>query len=450
VNLLRERLVAWKHICGHLEDWIIVVSKDQTSQAKEQEKILKTLNNPIKEPHHFDTALGGITGLLENIRANTLAQSNMHTETSITLTSQVLPVLELLHAGIKSKDKELTGGAAKGSKNIDASWSATQKHIELLRHNIAIVDSIVGTVGGRVDAKNDPYVLQRGVYYRLNRQLLEENSNRQELLDAQSQFQQFEAHIMDTIQSAMNSFHQIMGGQAERQKAIYADIASASQNIPVDHEWNGFVQRNRKVLIDPNAPPRSMDNISFPNQGHRTTKPLIEGTLERKSRGVSALKGYSSGYYVVTRAGFLHKYKDNDNYRKDPIPEVSLYLPDSTAGALDGTKFTIKGKDLSGSRVGQKLAISSEFNFRALTTADAQKWHSIIVSQAGASSSSVPVSPVTPVDSRNVTPIRTNTDSGEQHGIVAAPQTATSISTKSSPTGVGSHFRKKGAEDVAV
>src|SRR5271156_3625936 len=114
MNLLRERLQAWKHICGHLEDWIIIVSKDQTTQAKEQEKILKTLNNPIKEPHHFDTALGGITGLLENIRANTLAQSNMHTETSITLTSQVLPVLELLHAEIKGKEKELTGGAAKG------------------------------------------------------------------------------------------------------------------------------------------------------------------------------------------------------------------------------------------------------------------------------------------------------------------------------------------------
>jgi len=367
----------------------------------------------------------------------------MHMETSINLTGQVLPVLESLHAEIKIKDKELMGGAAKGSKAIDAYWSATQKHIELLRQNIAIVDS----AGGRVDPKNDPYVLQRGVYHRLNRQVLEENSNRQELLDVQSQFKEFETRVVSTIQAAMNSFHQVMGGQAERQKAIYGDIASASQNIPVDSEWNGFVQRNRNVLVNPNVPPRSMDHISFPNQGHRTTKPHIEGTLERKPRGVGALKGYSSGYYVVTRAGFLHKYKDNDNYRKDPTPEASLYLPDCSVGALDGTKFAIKGKDLSGGKVGQRLAISSEFNFRALTPADAQKWHSVIVSQAGASasSSSVPATSESPTDSRIVTPIRTNTDSSEQHGI-----TPIAPSTKSSPTGAGSHFQKKGAEDVAV
>jgi hypothetical protein len=40
-GLLLERLQAWKHMVGYLEDYIKAVAKGQHSEAKEQEKILK-------------------------------------------------------------------------------------------------------------------------------------------------------------------------------------------------------------------------------------------------------------------------------------------------------------------------------------------------------------------------------------------------------------------------
>ena len=92
--------------------------------------------------------------------------------------------------------------------------------------------------------------------------------------------------------------------------------------------------------------------------------------------------------------GYLHEYKDTDDFAKDPTPAVSLHLADCTIGALDGTKFAIKGKDASGSKVSQKMSLSSDFNFKALTPGDAEKWHSIMSSMAGASGGSLPVSPV--------------------------------------------------------
>ena len=388
-------------MCGYLESYIKEVAKVQKSQSKDQEKILKSLSNPLKEAHHFDTALGGVSGLFENLRSNTQAQSNMYTETEKNLTGQVLPILERLHAEIKNKSKELTGGAGKASKAVDAARQTSQKHIDALGQNSASFDSSGGKVGG----SNDPYVLQRGIIYRLNKQILEENNNRQDIIAVQSSFAQFEAHVLTTVQTALNAYNQFMSGQCDRQKAIYGDVASTAGNIPLDFEWNGFAKRNAGTLVNPNAPPRTMDGITFPNQNHRATKPLIEGSLERKSRGgMGALGGYKSNYYAVTPAGYLHEFKDNDNFAKDPVPEHSLYLPDTTIGAVDGTKFTIKGKDSSGSKISQKMSISSEYQFKAHTASDAQAWHKIIAEISSGSASS----PTSPAESRNITPVATN------------------------------------------
>jgi len=429
---------------AYLEDYIKEVAKDEKSSAKEKEKILKTVSNPLKEGHHFDQANGGVAGLFENIRANTQAQANMHLETSKNLTGTVLPILERLHNEIKNKNKELNSGAGKSSKNVDKARNASQKHIELLGQHSATFDS----AGGSTSANNDPYILQRGIYHRLNKQILEENNSRQDTLSVQNSFQQFEAHVLTTVQAALNSFQQFMSGQCDRQKAMYGDIAGTAQQMPLDFEWNGFVRRNEGVLVNPNAPQRNMHNITFPNQNHRATKALIEGSLERKGKGIGAITGYSSGYYAVTPAGYLHEFKDDDNYREDPVPKTSLYLPDCTIGAVDGTKFAIKGKDTSGSKLGNKMAMSSEYNFKAHTPSDAQQWHAVIMGVMGGHSTGS--APVSPVESRNVSgqqqpygaekhmsPINT-----QQQGIVgeqsAGPRSAEPVS--GGAAGPGSHF----------
>lgn len=55
-----------------------------------------------------------------------------------------------------------------------------------------------------MDAANDPYILQRGVKHRLNKQVLEENNNQHDLLAVQDSFAQFEAHVIQTIQQAVS------------------------------------------------------------------------------------------------------------------------------------------------------------------------------------------------------------------------------------------------------
>lgn len=444
--MLLERLDAYKHMTGYLEDYIKEVAKDEKSSAKEKEKILKTVSHPLKEGHHFQQDAGGVNSLFENIRANTSTQSNMHMETSKNLTGTVLPMLERLHSEIKNKNKELNSGAGKSSKNVDKARTTSQKHIEALGHHSATYDS----AGGNTSANNDPYVLKRGINHRLNKQIIEENNSRQDTLSVQNSFQQFEAHVLTTVQAALNSFQQFMSGQCDRQKAMYGDIASTAQQIPLDSEWNGFVRRNEGVLINPNAPQRSMKNITYPNQNHRSTKALIEGSLERKGKGLGAITGYSSGYYAVTPAGYLHEFKDDDDYREDPVPKTSLYLADCTIGAVDGVKFAIKGKDTSGGKLGSKISMSSDYNFKAHTPQDAQQWHSVIMNAMGGQSTGS--APISPVESRNVSaqqeqtygrekqmdPINTQHQGmGGEGQQSAGPRSAEA----GSASGAGSHFK---------
>ena len=349
----------------------------------------------------------------------------------------MLPILTRLHQEIKHKAKELNSGAAKGSKSVSTARNNTQKQIELLGQHTASYDS----AGGKVDNSHDPYVIRRSINHLLHKQLLEENSNRQDLLAVQDSFQAFEAHVLQTIRSAMTAFLQAVGSQADRQKAMYGDMAGTAQRIPPDFEWKGFLQRNGTLMIDPSAPKRTLSNIIFPNQNHASTKPLIAGTLERKSRAMGPLSGFKTGYYVVTPAHFLHQYDDDDDFRKDPTPDLSLYLPDCVFGVASGEKFNIKGKDVSGGKVKSKMATSHEFNFKAHTPADAEKWLSIIKEasgqggRVGGGGGGTIVSPVSPTDHRNVSGGSVPPGYEEKQGILPTQQTRAPLQNQAQAPG---------------
>lgn len=291
-----------------------------------------------------------------------------------------------MHAEIKNKNKELTKGAGKQGKIVDKARAVTQKHIEFLGQHAAAFES----QGARMTASEDPYVIQRQVMHRLNKQVIEENNNRQDLLAVQGNFAQFEAHVLQTMQQGLGQMAQILTAQQEQTKAMYADIVGTAQCIPANFEWEGFIQRNTHILIDSNAPPRSVTTIGFPNQNHRSTQPMIAGSLERKGK---MLRRYDTKYYSVTPSKFLHEFKTDDDFAQDPEPEISLYLPDCIIGALDGNKFNVKGKDVSKGKVGNAFSMTHEFAFKAHTPSDAERWYEIIRSCIGQATNETPISP---------------------------------------------------------
>ncbi|RAQ99465.1 PH domain protein [Stemphylium lycopersici] len=437
-KLFAERLQAWKHAVGYLEDYITATEKTNHAHGKEYERVLKVgatsaprMRDPLKEGHHFDQSLGGIAGMFENIRSNTQGMSNQHYETAKQLKSAILPIFERLHTEIKNKSKELTKGAGKGSKQVDKARAHTQKHIELLGQHTAAFDS---HGGGQLKATDDPYIIQRGVNHRLHKQVQEENNNRQDLISVQNSFAQFEAHIIQEIQHGMGQFLQVVNTQAEHTKAAYGDMVGTSQRIPLDFEWNGFVQRNNNILIDPSAPARTLSDISFPNQNHRATQPLISGSLEKKGK---IMRSYDTNYYVVTPAKYLHEFKTDDDFAKDPAPELSLYLPDCVIGAVSGQKFNVKGKDTSKGKIGGAFAMTHEVAFKAHTPQAAQQWWEVIRQAAGTVTNETPTSPISG-DEKQPSPLQTQgleksgTNSSEPAS-AAAPGSATTAPNSAVP-----------------
>lgn len=429
-KLFHERLQAWKHACGYIEDYITATEKMHHQHSKEYEKVLKTVSNPLKEGHHFDQTLGGVAGLFDNIRSNTQGMATANAETAKTLKGSILPVFERLHTEIKNKTKELTKGAGKGAKAVDKARNVSQKHIELLGQHTAAFDSS----SGAVKAHEDPYILQRQVYHRLSKQVLEENNNRDDMLSVQNHFAQFEAHVVQTFQNGLAQFNSIMQNQTEQVRNAYGDMIGVAQRITPDFEWNGFVKRNSHLLIDPAAPKRSVESIGFANQDHRATQPLIAGSLERKGM----MKSYSTSFYAITPSKYLHEFKTDDDFAKEPQPETSLYLPDCLIGAVDGVKFNVKGKNSSKGML-SKMSMGHEYHFRAHTPQDAQKWHDIIASQAGQTTNELPVSPVSPAGDehsyQNLPPSETGTVGATGAG--AGTGVATSTLPEKSAAGPG-------------
>lgn len=441
-GLLVERLQAWKHAVGYLEAYVTSTERVHKDLAKEYEKVLKTVSEPLKQGNHFDQEVGGIASLFENLRTNTQAISHSHVETEKALKSTVVPILERLHQEIKDRAKAVRAAADKGAKAVHKARNHTQNHIELLGQNSSSFDSVGSpmhhssggihihvpgthshTTGGKPKPENDPYVLKRGVLHRLQKQVIEENNNRQEMLNVQNQMQQFEAHILQTIQQAMAQFYQHIGAQADREKALYGDIVGATQRVPLDFEWNGFLKRNADTLIDPSAPARSVDQIQFPNQTHKSTESLMEGTLQRKGK---IMRSYSAGYYVVTPSKYLHEFKDNDNFCRDPTPETSLYLPDCAIGALSQApegKFIISGKESGGALKG---FTKHDFAFKANSHAEGAKWHEAISKCAGLTTNETPItSPITPTNGNSEMtglPPPTYSRSSTQESGVTAPK----------------------------
>lgn len=161
--------------------------------------------------------------------------------------------------------------------------------------------------------------------------------------------------------------------------------------LPADYEWRSFTERFSHVLIAPDAPRRNVEAISFANEDHPGTAPLMEGALQRKGK---IMRSYNNSYYVVTPSKYLHEFKEPDNktYAKEYEPEMSLYLPECTVGALKDGKFQISGKDS-----GSKMSTKHDFAFKAGSPAEAAKWHEAISRCAGLKTGESPLaSPMTP------------------------------------------------------
>src|SRR5271168_4662211 len=114
--------------------------------------------------------------------------------------------------------------------------------------------------------------------------------------------------------------------------------------MPPEKEWDAFCAREPS-LLPADHKPRDAASLTFPFHDHHLVKPLMEGSLARKS---TLLKRRTAAHYVLTPSGFLLEYKDKD-VLQNPDPNMSLKLSDCELGNPPSRSgkagFTIRGKN---------------------------------------------------------------------------------------------------------
>ncbi|KAK9236752.1 hypothetical protein V1525DRAFT_406141 [Lipomyces kononenkoae] len=377
--VLIQRLDSWRHAVDLLHDYSESHRVMYHNLSRDYERISKSVHDAPRfdavetvRQNGDQPAHEGISGGFFAIREKSEGLIKAAVEAENAIKSSVIPHVERLSHDIKEHIRGLKSNGFKGVRDVEKARGQTQKQIELLGQQA----SSFGVFSGKPDPLKDPYIIYRGVLNKLDSQIMKENIQTDTLLTIQRDFKTFEAHVVGGIHQLFRLMDQTQTTFWNFQQECYSAITGAFTSIPLEFEWDQFVANNKQILANESAPKRSIDRVKFANQDHESTKPLIEGIIQRKAT-LKLSRTYNSAYYVVTPSKFLHQFASKD-YGQSPEPEFSLFLPDANIGAMypketGKNKFKITGKDAL-----KTISTKHTFEFKTPTYDDLVKWWNVI------------------------------------------------------------------------
>lgn len=425
--LLVGRLEKWKHNINLILRYAESHASSQASLTSGLEKTCKIFQDqhqagsePEAHKSGIDEVLGAIFVETEGLlRASEIAATNIK--------QSVIPPLEELLAEIDQHHREIKDNSVSAMKDIEKLRIHTFKHMETL-------NGVVNSGAIPTENRDDPYIVKRQMVGVLNSQLGRENDHARNVVAIQTNFAKFDSKVVQTIQTSLRDLEAIVSEYNNSSTNAHRAVSEKYSAVEHDQDWNVFQESNKDVFLPTKGFQRDPANLEFENKDHIYTKAIIEGPLNRKAR---VLRSLQLGFYVLTPSGFLHGFKSEDAI-KDPLPEVSLFVPECEIEPLDPRtpdEFKIYGKDRS-----SKLGTRRNYVFRTLNAGDAQLWHEALyeVSHDITNASVGPVAPV-PVPVAASSPSR---------GFASVPGT-TSAATASSKAGAAGTAGTAGAAGAA-
>jgi len=160
----------------------------------------------------------------------------------------------------------------------------------------------------------------------------------------------FDKHIIGEIKQIIRSFGQYQLGNASPGfSRSWVPAETALNTLQDDAEWKHFMERNGNSLFPSDLVDVDPEGLDYPCKNSSYTVPVKTAHMSRQS---SVLKNWKDGYFVMTKAGWLHVFPSAD-LEEDPTPERSIYLPTAILGPhSDATQkqhiFSLEGKGMSG------------------------------------------------------------------------------------------------------
>ncbi|KAI5293924.1 hypothetical protein KEM52_004999 [Ascosphaera acerosa] len=305
---------------------------------------------------------GGLNDAL-SITQELHRQSLADATTAKAIEATIIAKLTGLRNDLHHKLREIRSLAPDFRNNVDREVEATRRAVKHLQDALTAIDSECPTSATRAD----PFIVRLSVDRQLTRQIEEENYLHLAYQNLEYSARNLECLIVEEIQRAYATYADILEREAETRRTAAARLRNGPIALPPRHEWQVFASSDSN-LIDPDAPIRTVESVTYPGREHSATKEIRSGILQRKSK---YLKSYTSGYYVLSST-YLHEFRLGDNPSQAPI--MSLYLPDQNLGAhsdeaSSSYKFILKGRQAGSLHHGHVWV------FKAESREDMLAWH---------------------------------------------------------------------------
>ncbi|ORX93530.1 hypothetical protein K493DRAFT_152470, partial [Basidiobolus meristosporus CBS 931.73] len=322
-DVFEQRLYAWKTTIKQLILYFQTIAESELQSARSYSKALTLLQVPLKEGHHLlPVGSNGVQDTVTAVNSTSQQMVEYHTEFSRCITDQTVGSLTRLKAEIKSRllstKKELVNHETNLGKERQNSAKLISEY-----------DQACYTADGHSSPNSratptDPWLVYNGLQKQLSRQISEENGFHKTMLSTQKSLEIFEASIVDTLKSTLQSYNKWRTANVTRLLEKTDASNEAIDTLSTEHEWNAFYEKNKPPLLDPDAAETSIDAIDFPNKNNPLTIPKKYGVMERQS---GVFKTAKRDHCFLTPSGFLHGYTQSDPTLG--APEFSIYLPSS-------------------------------------------------------------------------------------------------------------------------
>ncbi len=342
--------------------------KVEVAHTRELQRAFDAMNPDHKlQSSDPDGAVQGIRIALREQHSRRISHGTAVIET---LEKQVIPELRFIREAVSQKVNDIRDLSTDFSNELGTLIDGSKRALKSLQQAIEDWEK-----RGHVPATRDPFLVDLASRKQIRLALAEENYLQETTANLEESGKLLERAVTGSLRRAIAIYTDTIASQAAESTTTARTVNTALELDVFDREWNSFVESgvSSRLLVDPATPLRRLENIPYSGRSHTATNSICDGFLEKKSK---YLKHYTSSFYILTPASYLHEFKSND-LRLDIQPTFTLYLPDCELGEMSrehdsSQKFIVRGTQSGG------IHTSHNWIFRARNREDMIKWYNRI------------------------------------------------------------------------
>lgn len=325
--------------------------------------------------------------------------------------TQILPSLKQLESEVEAKQKEYSSLSHAEQKDLGQLRNSSAKLSQVL--DSAVQEFERGEQSrSRSDYKKDPYLVKKNLLRDAALQIKAENNRIEFLASGETSLRASEARILLELRRVFDLLTQFIDFNYGGTLHSFDTLRDVLNRVPEDLEWSNFVSRNKQYLITANANDetltktmsnlsvssspsarssyaqaavsdnpykRNLENVTFRNNTHPSTRPTLEGVLARRETTLGLAGKFNSYYFVITPSGYFYGFPSRsiDSFQ----PNLVLYIPECESKIRNSASsgqfsFSLRGRDLSSLVPKPK----KKYVFKASSAEDFDTWWKAISS----------------------------------------------------------------------